>query len=267
MRIYKNYFLGLGIVLLGFTGCKKGDGATETPGEIIPPVVEAGAKVLVPVQIGTGKSKMVISYTDGLAFSKIEYGDGKSIVIKYNEAGKPLGLQRFKDDKLVSATDYVLNDKGRVVRGEMAIMKTNHYVLMGHYDLKYNDMDQMTGIDYVDLNDRQVDKQDKRYDAGGNLIGEKGVTTDFIYSYDLKNGLFKHVNYTWLLTIEKDNILFLSGVNNVKDCTDVLSSGNDQGFSYVYNVDGYPEVINTTTNGTKNSVKVVYKEIRTKDQM
>jgi len=210
MRIYKSLFLVLSIVLMGFTGCKKGDGAVETPGKIIPPVVEAGVKVLIPVQVGAGKSKMVISYTDGLAFSKVEYGDGGSIVIEYNETGKPLGLQRFKDDKLVSATDYVLDDKGRVIRGEMAVMKANRYVLMGHYDLRYNDINQMIGVDYVDLNDRQVDKQDKRYDAGGNLIGEKGGTADFIYGYDLKNGLFKYVNYAWLLTIEKDNSLFLS---------------------------------------------------------
>jgi hypothetical protein len=261
MRIYKNLFLGLSIVLLYFTGCKKGD--DEAPDKVIPPVVEAGTKVMVPVQIGTGKSKMVISYTDGLAFSKIEFGDGRSIVMTYTKMGKPLGLEGFKDNKLVSATDYVLDEKGRVIKGKMAVIKADRYVLTGHYELKYNETGQVAEVDYVDLNDRQVDRQEKRYDAGGNLIGEKGMITDFVYSYDLKNGLFKYVNYAWLLAIEKEDILFLSGINNIKGFTNVLNPGDDQSFSYVYNGYGYPEVIHTLVNGSKNTAKVIYKEIRT----
>ena len=128
-----------------------------------------------------------------------------------------MGLQRFKDDKLVSATDYNLDEKERVISGEMAVMKADRYVLIGRYDLRYNSLDQVVGVDYFDLNDRQADKQEKRYDANHNLTGEKGSTTEFTYSYDLKKGLFKYVNYAWLLTIEKDHSLFLSGVNNIKD--------------------------------------------------
>ncbi|MGY0037893.1 hypothetical protein [Pedobacter sp. NJ-S-72] len=159
----------MSIAALGFTGCKKGEGSIENPGKIIPPVVEVGTKLLVPVQIGTGKSKMVISYTDGLALSKVEFGDGRSIVINYTKTGKPMGLQRFKDDKLVSATDYRLDEKERVISGEMAVMKADRYVLVGRYDLRYNSLDQVIGVDYVDLNDRQVDQQEKKYDAVNNL--------------------------------------------------------------------------------------------------
>ena len=57
MEIYKRWFLGLSIVVLGFTGCNKGDEDVENIGKITPPVVEVGTKLLVPVQVGTGKSK------------------------------------------------------------------------------------------------------------------------------------------------------------------------------------------------------------------
>jgi len=261
MKIYKDWILGLSIVLFCFTGCKKGEAGS--PEQVIPPVVEAGTKVMVPVQIGTGKSKMVISYTNGLAFSKIEFGDGRSIEMTYTKIGKPSGLQSFKDDKLVSATDYVLDEKGRVTEGIMAVMKGDRYVLTGRYELRYNSADQVVGTDYIDLNDQQLDRQEKRYDTAGNLISEKGSMFNFTYNYDLKNGLFKYVNYAWILAIEKENIFFLSWINNVKSFTNVLNPQDDQLFSYVYNAYGYPEVIHTTENGSKSTAKVIYKEIRT----
>ncbi|MBB5637394.1 hypothetical protein HDE68_003309 [Pedobacter cryoconitis] len=258
MNVYKNLFLMLVIV---FAGCKKGGESTEDPGGIVPPVVETDKKILIPVQLGTGNSKTVMSYTEGAAFSKIEYGDGTSIGFTYNNTGKPLGLERFKNGELVSLTDYELDENGRVIIGRMAIRKGNNYVLNGHYELKYNELNQVATISFMDINEQLLGKVERRYDQTGNLIGERSTKVDLTYSYDLKNGLFKHVNYAWLLTIEENKNLFLSGINNVKEITDALNSGNTQSFSHVYNKDGYPETVNTVIGGTKTAVKVSYKEI------
>ncbi|KIO78754.1 hypothetical protein TH53_01260 [Pedobacter lusitanus] len=262
MEIYKNLFL---VTIVLFMGCKKNDSPAETTGEVIPPVIDVGTKILVPVQLGTGKSKMVISYTEGLAVSKIEYGDGKSIVLTYTKDGKPFDLQRYKNDVLVSYTSYSLDEKGRVKKGKTAVVKKDEYISTGYYELKYNSDNQITGIHNFDINNHQAGEQERWFNEAGNLSGEKaGIAGPALnYSYDLKNGLFKHVRYVWLLTIEKDNSLFLSGVNNIRFCNNPSAPEDEQNFSYEYNTDGYPDMITTTVREGKSSAKVIYREIKT----
>lgn len=267
METYKKYFRISLILLLGITGCKKKDGAVQDSG-IIPPIVEVGIRKLIPVQLGTGKSKVVISYTQQSAIQKIIHEDGRTLVITYDQTGKPIELERFKNEEPVSGTSYDLDEKGRVISGTAYKIKGNSYVQNGTYELDYNTENQVIKVSYFDINNRKIAEQEKSYHATGSLSADKGGTLSLGYNYDLKNGMFKQSSYTWLLQLEKENNLFpaemqlfLSGINNIQLCNNLLSPGMQQSFSYIFNKDGYPETINATVDGVKSSVKVVYKEL------
>ncbi|MBB6498139.1 hypothetical protein [Pedobacter cryoconitis] len=250
------------LILSHFTSCKKGERAAEIDEKIIPPVVQPSAKILIPIQLGTGKSGMQISYTADLSIAKIEYGNGTSMLMTYNAAGQPLTLQRYKGAALISSTDYDFNEKGQVIQGSMAVVKGNNYTETGYYTLSYNSLNQPSEINYYDMNDRLTDKLKKSYNEAGNLIGEKGNTEEAKLDYDTKNGLFKHAGYLWLLTLEKEDNLFLSARNNLQQCNFPLKPEKNQTFSYSYNSDNYPETISSTVNGINNTLKVIYKQVK-----
>lgn len=267
MEIYKKCFWISLMLLLGFQGCKKKDGAVQNS-EIIPPIAEVGTRKLLPVQLGTGKSKVVISYTLQSAIQKVTHEDGRMLVVTYDQTGKPIELERFKNDEPVSGTSYELDEKGRVISGTTYKIKGNNYSQTGTYELDYNTENQVIKANYFDINNRKIAEQEKSYDATGNLSADKGGTLSLSYEYDLKNGLFKQSSYTWLLQLEKENNffpagmhLFLSGTNNIQLCNNLLSADMQQSFSYIFNKDGYPETINATIDGVKSAVKVVYKEL------
>ncbi|QNK63178.1 hypothetical protein H7F33_01245 [Pedobacter sp. PAMC26386] len=264
MEIYKKGLLVWLLLIAGLTGCKKEEKKEGAPEKIIPPVVEAGNKKLIPVQLGTGKTKMVISYTEQMAFSKIEYGDGRKIEFTYDKQGKPFEVLRFRNDEAVSSTSYGLDENGQVIKAKMFTIKGDRFLFAGSYELRYNALNKPAGISYFNAEDNLLDKQERLYDEGGNLTSEKGgiKNSASVYSYDLKNGLFKQVNYAWLLTLEKENSLFHSGINNLLSYSNPSVPAIEQSFSYEYNANNYPEVINAVVNGLKTSAKVVYKEIR-----
>ncbi|WP_367868580.1 hypothetical protein [Pedobacter sp. WC2423] len=267
MEIHKRCLSISLIFLLGCLGCKKKDEPVQSP-EIIPPVVETGNRKLIPVQLGSGKSKIVINYTPLFSILKITHEDGGSIAITYDKMDKPVELERLKNNEPVSGTNYELDEKGRVIKGTTYKIKGNKYTQTGFYDLDYDTNNQVIKVSYFDANDRKIAEQEKKYNETGSLTFEKGITNNLNYDYDLKNGLFKQSNYIWLLQLEKENNLFPSGINlflsernNIQQCNDLLNPGMNQSFNYVFNKDGYPETINSTVDGVKSVIKVVYKEL------
>ncbi|RAJ22871.1 hypothetical protein [Pedobacter cryoconitis] len=268
MEIYKKCLWIGSIFLLGCWGCKKKEEPVHTP-ETKPPVVEVGTRKLIPVQLGTGKSKVILNYTLQLAIQKITNEDGRAIVITYDQTGKPIELERFKNEEPVSGTSYELDEKGRVITGTTYKIKGSSYMQTGIYELDYNKENQVIKISYFDINNRKIAEQEKSYNHTGSLTIEKGITSSSNYDYDLKTGLFKQISYLWLLQLEKENNLFpsgmnlfLSGVNNIQLCNNLLSPNMQQSFSYIFNKDGYPETINATIDGVKSAVKVTYQEIK-----
>lgn len=267
MEIFKKCLSISLIFLLGCWGCKKKDEPVQTP-ETIPPIVEVGTRKLIPVQLGSGKSKIIITYTPLFAILKLTHEDGGSIAMTYDKMGKPAELERLKNNETISGTSYELDEKGRIIKGNTYKVKGNKYTQTGFYELDYNTNNQVIKVSYFDANERKTAEQEKKYNETGSLNYEKSTTTSLNYDYDLKNGLFKQSNYVWLLQLEKENNLFPSGMNlflsehhNIQLCNELLNPGMNQSFDYVFNKDGYPETINATIEGVKSSVKVVYKEL------
>jgi hypothetical protein len=244
-------------------GCKKDKTGLNKASVAIPPVVNHQEKKFLPVQIGTNDPKTLFSYTPASSLSKIEYKDGKSTVMNYDQDGRPLALLRYQGSKLISSTEYQLDRNGAVTRGDQFAVTGTKYKNSGYYVLTYNAGGQLTVISYYDTDDNLTGTQQKNYDAAGNLVSEKsspaGLTIS--YSYDDRKGIFSNARYVWLFAAEKESGLFLSVINNIRSCDDPENPADHQSFNYIYNSSRYPETISTTIQGKTTNDKVIYKQI------
>jgi len=262
MKIYLKIlpaFLALGCCMP--MACKKAESQTEKIGVVTPPVISKPEAKLLPLQMGTGKSKMTFSYTSGHALSKIDYGDGTSSVLEFTATGSPSLLTHALGNEIVAYTQFKLDNSGRVIKGSSYTIAGNKDVFAGMFSVTYQSDSKISEISHYDSKQILLSTDKRIYADNGNLIMEQGVAgvVSANYSYDDKNGLFKNVGFAWLFAIEEQNMLFLSGLNNISSCGYPLKSLNNQSFSYTYNEDGYPESVKFPVNGVATSYKVSYK--------
>jgi len=263
MTNYKKTAILLVLTLTNFTvACKKNaDEKTKTP-EVEKPVPVIEDKSLLPVQLGSGNSKIILSYLDNHSISKIEYADGKTTVIRYNTSGKPVALMKYKDDELYAETDYRYDQNGFLTKGTKTTVSGIDYHPSGYFTLTYSNS-QLSNISYFNVDDKLMDTQQKTYNSTGTLVTDKSNTASLMvnYDYDEKNGLFKKANYGWLLALEQENPLFLSSANNIKTVSYPMKAELNATYSYAYNASNYPETITISQNGKTTIYKVSYKEI------
>jgi|GEM_PF-2512776 len=262
----KNTLLLFLLFEVSFTmACKKDKQPSKTILVEVPPEIEVPQKNYIPIQLGSGRSQMKLSYTSNHSISKIEYADGSSTVMSYTTDGKPFGLSRYNGKTLVFSNEYILDKNGIVVSVYQYILNEQGFNAIGHYDMTYNTQQQLIAVSYYDRYDKLLSDQHRTYDAIGNLTSEKSnsaeLTTDYLY--DDKNGLFKNVKYAWLLSVEKENKLFLSVLNNIRQCNYSLMPDSNQNFSYIYNINKYPETVSSTAKGITSSIAVTYLAIET----
>lgn len=252
-------FAGLSLL----AGCKKEKTGPEDKSAAIVPVVNDQEKKFIPVQIGTNDQKTLFSYTTAHSLSKIEYKDGKNTVLSYDPDGRPMAFMRYQGSKLISSTEYQLDQNGLVIKGDQFMLSGNKYKATGYYTLTYNTGGQLTGISYYDIHDNLTGIQQKEYDAAGNLVLEKSSSADLTlsYSYDDRKGMFKNVNYAWLFAAEKESDFFLSVNHNIRACNYPQKPADNRSFSYIYNADQYPETISSDLQGKTTNDKVIYKQI------
>lgn len=254
------------IILFGICitqACKKEKPTVKEVSQAIPPPIEITEKADLPIQLTSGKSKTVFSYTAALALSKIDYSHGDSVVLKYTSNGKPGDFFRYKSGKLIFNSQFSVDKNGLVVEADQYTILNGNYYFLGYYTLTYATNGQLTSISYYNPDNQLLNGQQKIYTVSGNLANDNSIVPDLMlsYQYDDKNGLFKNAAYTWLFVLEKENLLFLSVLNNIQQCNYPLMPDSNQNFSYVYNADKYPETINSTLKGISSSFTVTYKQL------
>jgi len=263
MTNYKKTAILLVLTLTNFTvACKKNaDEKTKAP-EVDKPVPVIEEKLLLPVQLGSGNSKIILSYLDNQSISKVEYADGKTTVIRYNTSGKPVALMKYKDDELYAETDYRYDQNGLLTKGTKTSVSGSDFHATGYFTLTYSNS-QLANISYFNVDDKLTDTQQKTYNSTGALVTDKSNTASLMvnYAYDEKNGLFKQANYGWLLALEQENPLFLSYASNITTVSYPMKAEMSATYSYAYNTSNYPETITITQNGKNTAYKVSYKEI------
>jgi len=264
MTKYKKTAILLVLTLTNFTvACKKNADEKTTVPEVEKPVAVIEEKLLLPVQLGSGNSKITFSYLENHSISKIEYAAGKTTVMRYNTSGKPVALMKYKNDELIAETDYRYDQNGLLTKGTKILISGDDYVAAGYYTLGYSSTAQLTTISYFNADGKLLDTQQKTYNSTGTLVTDKSNNASLMlnYGYDDKNGMFKLTNYGWLLALEQENSLFLSSESNIISVTYPMKAELNMSYSYVYNGSKYPETITTTVNGKSTNEKVIYKEI------
>jgi hypothetical protein len=244
--------------------CKKDNTQTKKITEVNPPVPNQPANKLIPVQMGTGKSKMTFSYTADYSLSKVVYGDGTSAVMEFTTGGVPSYIAHYDGTEASSLTQYKLDNENRIISGKTFNIVDDQYTMTGMFRISYQSNSQISMISYYSSEEKLLVTENRVYAGNGNLIREQNNTGTVManYAYDDKNGLFKNVQYGWLFAIEEQNKLFQSGPNNISSCSYPLAAANNLMISYTYNQDNYPETINTQVGGTKLNYKVTYKAIK-----
>jgi len=244
--------------------CKKDDPYAETIVVVAPPVTSQPENKLIPVQMGTGKSKMTFTYTEDHSLSKIAYGDGTSTVLEFNAFGKPSQLLHYDGEELMYYTQLRLDNAGRISSAKTYSVADDTYQLIAMFNLTYTSDSQISTISYHNEHAIPITIEKRIYAENGNLIREQNSTgTETAnYTYDDKNGLFKNVNYVWLFAIEEQNKLFLSDLNNLSTCDYPLANAGNQHITYTYNQDSYPDVITSQISGIKQSYRVTYKTLK-----
>jgi len=237
--------------------CKKDKAAPKNPVAVSPPEQEQLPGVYVPKKLSTGKANMLFGYTKSGALTKVDYENGDSTVLKYNAEGKPLEFSCYETGKLILTTYYSRNADGWIIKAQTYKVTGKDQVKTGSYTVTYSGS-QIAAILYYNKDNRLLEEQQYSYTAAGNLTAQKSPLLTANYSYDLKNGLFKNVGYAWLFALEKENSLFLSGVNNIQNCSYPAESVSNQQLSYTYNTDGYPTAITITALGLSATTKVSY---------
>lgn len=263
----KNLLFALALGLSMLLSCKKNehiiDVKTEKPEVIIPPVTELPAKELLPLQFKSGQSTMIFKYKDDHSLSSIAYSSKTRTDLLYSTTGKLIGLQHFDGGQLVSTTELTTDKNGLIILAEHILMEDDQYKPTGYYSLEYNALQQISTISYYDQFNKLINKQQRNYNPSGKLDNtswsQPGMNVNF--TYDDKNGIFKNLSIAWLFAIEKSDLLFNSGVNNITASTNLLDPDSDQTFRYTYNKDNYPETITSTIKGKASNIQVTYQII------
>ena len=235
---------------------KTGDSTTV----IIPVPGESGKKLL-PVQLGSGKSKMTFSYTANHSISKIEYADGSSTELNYTKTGLPFNLTRYNSENQMTFTsEYELDGQGRIIRADHYDMSDGDFNIQDYFIPVYTSSSQPSALRYYNSAGKLMNELQISYSAGGNRIYDQSKQGNLLisYVYDDKNGLFKNAGFAWLLAVEKENPLFYSLFNNISTSQNNSYPNENRNFSYTYNADMYPSAI-TITGLTAN--KVTYQTV------
>jgi len=264
MTKYKKTAILLVLTITNFTvACKKDADKKTTAPDVEKPGAVIEEKLLLPIQLGSGNSKITFSYLENHSISKIEYADGKTTVMRYNTLGRPVALMRYKNDELYAETDYRYDQNGLLIKGTKISVDGIDFHPSGYFTLVYNSDSQLATINYFNVDDKLTDTQQRSYNTAGILVTDKSNTASLMvnYVYDEKNGLFKNAKYGWLLALEQENLLFLSSANNIRTVSYPMKTEMNANYSYTYNASNYPETITITLNGKATAYKVSYKEI------
>jgi len=132
----------------------------------------------------------------------------------------------------------------------------------GNYTLGYNDLNQIiTLVSYTNKN-ILINTKTLGYDAAGNRtsITTFGSAEKSTFTFDQKNGIFKHVSFAQLISLEFEHQLLNSLVNNVLTMTGSPAQ-NNYSCTYEYQTDDFPTKVTITEAGVNTVFYITYKTL------
>ncbi len=132
---------------------------------------------------------------------------------------------------------------------------------LGNYTLEYAASKQISIIKTYSARHLLLGTKVLSYDAAGNmnnLVATSGTQEKSTFTFDEKNGIFKHVDNIQLISFEFQHTLLNSVINNVLTRTGIPAI-NDYSCTYEYQTEDYPSKVTVTEAGVKTVFTITYK--------
>lgn len=267
------YFLLSGSIGIG---CKKTSASTdlkETQQEKIPenPPEKPLVKALLPVKMKAAQFEVTLKYLDDLSMflTEIKSSDGYTSKIAYNKEGYPSKFEKYKNDVLFQTVYYYRDNKkliDRVTRFDYDA-KREIVTPKGYYTLGYDANEQLTSIKNYGITKQLLYEEALTYTADGNIqnntiSGNSAQNNSTNYTYNNKNGIFKHLPYAHLWAIEAENQILHPGKNNRLSNSSTQKPVENSTYSYKHTSSDYPEEMSRTKNKVTEVFKISYKELK-----
>ena len=175
----------------------------------------------------------------------------------------------YKENVLVKYVHFAKNEKVYTAdywkRTNLVIDDVTKYdprnTPLGNYTLQYDAQKQITSIKTYSARNLLLSTKILSYDAAGNMnnsVVTAGTEEKSTFTFDQKNGIFKHVDNTQLISFEFQHKLLSSITNNVLSRSGTPAV-NDYSCTYEYQSDDYPSKVTVTEAGIKTVYLITYK--------
>jgi hypothetical protein len=226
---------------------------------------EQPVKTFVPLKFESDQLQITFKYQENTAnLIEITGSDGYAMTITYKNQ-QPYEIKKMKNNKSFQLVDYV-KDKQGLPKARAFDENGSVFTPTGYYILDYDQNQQLGKIRYYKDNGELFRESTLSYSLG-NVTARiqsnyPGGSKSTHYTYDLKNGIFKHIKYPERLLLETRYPFFSAGQNNILSSTGIETPQENITYNYEYNADGYPSQLMITDHNVKQSFKVTYMELK-----
>ncbi len=230
-----------------------------------PPLPPTSTTRLVPIKIESPLETITIKYlaNTGLV-TYVDFGKTKKsiqfIYNKENELIAGLTADQLGQEYFI---DYFRDTKKNIYKVSYYVELSTHTTPTGYHLLTYNSLNQIAEAIQHSSKNILLNTYSYSYDLAKNrnsTITNQDDTKKTIFTFDQKNGLFKHVDHALLISLEFPHYLLNSNINNV--VTKKGSAANlDYSYTYEYNEADFPSQITLSEANVKTVYKVTYKAI------
>lgn len=254
--------IALAIYFSCFIACKK-TSSEKTPGPEAP--AQQPAKKFVPVRFESDNLQISLKYQENTAnLIEIAGSDGYMTLITYKNQ-QPHEIKKMKYNQPFQLVDYV-KDKEGLPKARSFDESGAVFTPTGFYILNYDLADQLTKIRYYKDNAELFRESVLSYSLGNvtELVQSDypGGSKKTQYTYDIKNGIFKHVKYGERLFLESRYLFFKPGQNNMLSSADSKAPLENLTCSYEYNADDLPVKLRVTDHKITQNFTITYLELK-----
>ena len=226
---------------------------------------EQPVKRFVPLKLESDELQIAFKYQENTAnLIEILASDGHTMTITYKNK-QPYEIRKMKNNKPFQLVDYV-KDKEGLPKARSFDESGPVFTPTGYYILDYDQNQQLGKIRFYKDNGELFRESALTYSLG-NVTAQiqsnyPGGVKNLQYTYDLKNGIFKHINCLERLVLEIRYPFFSASQNNILSSSGTETPLENITYSYEYNADNYPSKLMITAHNRKQTFKITYAELK-----
>ncbi len=265
--------LFLGTLLFFKFGCSK-NAPPLTPVVVNPVVVPvketptpppASTARLLPIKIESPLETITIKYQGNSSLvASLDFGKSKkSLQFIYNKQNVLVAGLVEDPQAQEYQIDYFLDVHKNIFQVSYYVDLNNVISPSGYYLLTYNALNQIVDAKRYSAKNILVNSYNYGYDLLTNInsiITNQEDAKKLTYTFDQKNGIFKHVNYAPMISLEISHHLLNSIANNISTKTGNTPAQN-LSYTYEYNSEDFPSQVTVNEAGVKTVYKVTYKTL------